>query len=89
MQKSRAICSQNTENLDINKEFIVTDLTVGEVVANSQSPLVTVQEQTLEDFLAEETPQEKALEETLTKAFGTFEFGEEEGCSCHTEDKKD
>lgn len=50
---------------------------------------IVITELSLEEFLAQETPQEKALEETLTKAFGTFEFGEEEGCSCHTEDKKD
>ena len=64
-------------------------MTTEKVVQDTQNPQVTIQEQTLEEFLAQETPQEKALEEVLTKAFGTFEFGEEEGCSCHTEDKKD
>ena len=84
LQTSGAICSQNGENLDINKEFTITNLATGEVV-ESVEPSVTVVKQSLEEFLGEETIQEKALEETLTKAFGTFEFGEEEGCSCHTD----
>lgn len=86
--KSGAISQNSGENLDINKNFIVTDLTNGDVVNSSLKQEVVITEQSLEEFLQEETQEEKDLENVLTKAFGSFEFGEDEVCSCHTEESE-